>query len=171
MRSTCAARPYDSRGIRAANSPEVEAVRRALQAALPHGVQAAIGKAAARSPRRVANQIEGSAALTVDVLVASLRILPEADRVRIARLVLGPINLFPASLPASRKLLPSIAPAAASVFPLLGQIAEAAALAEADGKVTSEEADEIREEAGEATATLAAVVETAEVAAGMRLAP
>lgn len=166
---TSVARPLDSRGKRLANSPGIDLVRRALQMALPKGAQTTIAAATDRSPRRIAHQIEGYNALTADVLVEALRALPEAERIRISRLALAPASLYPALLPASHKLLPAITPAAASVFPIVGTLAEAAALAEADGKVTQDEAAAIREEAEKATATLAAVVQTAEVAAGRRL--
>ncbi len=152
------------------NSPEIETVRRALQVALPHGAQRVIATAIGRTECQVAHQIEGHNALTADVLVEALSTLPEGERVRISRLALAPIHLFPAPLPACQKLLPAITPAAASVFPMVGHLAETAALAEADGTITEDEAAAIREEAEKASATLAAVVETAEVAAGKRLA-
>lgn len=167
---TSTARLPDSRGKRLANSPGVDLVRRALQVALPKGAQIRIAAATDRSPCRIAHQIEGANALTLDVFVASLASLPESERVRISRLALAPASLYPASLSTSPRLLPAITPAVASVFPTIGVLAEAAALAEADGAVTEDEAAAIRDEAERATATLAAVVQTAEVAAGRRLA-
>jgi hypothetical protein len=155
--------------MRLPNSPEVDELRRALQLALPYGLQTSVAAAAGRSLKAVQHQVDGSNALTLDVFLAALIVLPESESLRIAARALAPSQLVIARLRPGR-LLPAITPATASVFPIVGHLAEAAALAEADGTVTREEGEAIRAEAEKATALLAAIVTTAEVAAGARLA-
>jgi len=170
MQGTCAAADLGARGMKPANSPAVDELRRLLQLALPRGAPPLVAVVSGRSLKAVHHQMEGANALTLDVFLAALVSLPESDRLRIARQALAPAHLLPASIPSGR-LLPSVIPPAAATFSVLGHLVEAAGLAEADGVITREEGAVLEKEVGSATALLGSIHSTVEAAMGKTLVP
>jgi hypothetical protein len=77
----------------AANSSDIEAARRFVQTRLPHGTQGSIALECGRSRRRVADEVEGHIAMSLDVFLLAAGALPLEDRLRVIAHVLEPIGL------------------------------------------------------------------------------
>jgi hypothetical protein len=165
--STSVPRPLRATGLPCPNSERTEELRRALQAGLRHGAQGEIARATGKRKRRLHDELEGATVLSADTLIHGLERLEDPAPVRAA---LRKANLFHSPALAAGRLLPSIVPAAAALFPKLGRVAEDAALAERDGEITPEEASAIAAGCGEARALLDSIETTANVAAGRGLA-
>ena len=98
MQGRCVPRLVDSRGISAPNSADVDAVRRFLQARLPHGTQGAIALECGKTRARVAEEIEGTKALSLDVFALAVAALHLEDKLRVVAHVLEPMGLRPEPL-------------------------------------------------------------------------
>lgn len=165
--STSVPRPLKPTGLPSPNCEAAEEIRRALQVGLRHGAQGEIARATGKGKKRLHDEIGGGTSLSVSTLVNAL---PRLENPGPLRAALRRARLFLSPAPVAGRLLPSIVPAAAALFPKLGRVAEDAALAEKDGVITAEEASAIAAGCGEARALLDSIETTANVAAGGALA-
>ena len=176
MSSICAATSVPSRGIPARNSAVVaDETRRALWLLLRNGYAKDICVLLGRNPpkasdlRYVRDRIEGHAALTIDIFLGGLALIPRHERVRILRHTLGGCLLAVAALPDGAGLRPSPATALASALPSLARAAEGAALSQIDGQITPDEVAAVRREVNDAVTLASDGLATMEVACGERL--
>ena len=88
-----ALRPVLASGMSAGNSVEGEAIRRFIQAHAPHGIQSAVALETGRSRSRVAEEVEGHKALSLDVALAMGGALSLPDRLRLGAHLLEPWGL------------------------------------------------------------------------------
>lgn len=167
MSTTSSSRPLRANGLPAANSALAEEVRRGLVVGLRHGSRKALAVVTGKAHRRVHDELEGPTGLTADTLLHGLPHLENPEPLKAA---LRKADLYYVPRAATGKLLPSLLPAAAEMFTRTGRIAEDAALAERDGVVTADEAEQIAAACAEARAVLDSIELSADVAAGRRLA-
>ncbi len=70
-------------------------MRRFIQARLPHGSQGAIALETGKTRARVAEEVEGTKGLSLDVALLAIGALPLEERVRVVSHVLEPMGLVP----------------------------------------------------------------------------
>ena len=143
----------------------MEALRDELRN-LPSAAEIAL--AGQTTPARVYVEREAKAFVTIGHYRGALLANPHKAE-RLGRLAHAGTALATAVLPETSKLVPSPTAAAGSALRHCARVLELAALAEADGEMTSIEAAEIRGAVAPAIAVLTAVTASADAAAGVRL--